>query len=437
MKCPYCGSDFAVGDIYQEKEGEVISGFVRCECSEFVIVEGILNLKIGHLNNYLIKFLKEAKPKEAVRLSLGYYAEDICRIANFLESRGLFGQALGKILLGLVKARQERAYRKYLDKNLSLYNLLGYTSFETYLKHRFSADTFWSLYPFIPIMKENKERILDLGCGGGHASFVISTYIEPKQLVCADSIFSNLYLAKKYSAKGAEFICLDANYPLPFKDGTFTLVFMLDVFHYVPGRASLASEMERVILPHGLLLLLHLHNSLNHNPATGNPLSPSGWVNLFQQLPVKVLPERNLIEDFILRNRLDIAKEYTDVELNYSNALYLVGTKDRSLFRVYEEVAAAFLSNKSHLIINPIYRIKRKRDKLILQRKFPSRSFGEEYPLTERYLPEEHTIEGKLLQIVEGSSLNLASTEVSEKDLLHIEDLMRKFIVINVPKDYY
>ena len=428
MKCPYCGSDLKIGEILKEKEGEIINGCVKCGCSEFSILDGILNLKIGLLNRYVIKLLKRGKIREALELSLWRYSESICEIATLIglkRLRGLFSI--------LMEESARHAYKKY-SRETPFYNLLGKTPSENYLKHRFSAETLWSVYPFIPLLK-TKEKILDIGCGTGHTSFIISTYVKPKELVCVDRAFRHLYQAKKYFAKDAQCICLDANYPLPFKSNIFDAIFMLDAFHYIYSRASLAREMERLLLPQGLLLLLHLHNSIKYNPAAGEPLSPSGWINLFQQLPTKALPERNLVEDFILRNELDLAKEYSEAELNSSNAICLIGTRDKSLYKTYEEIGNDFLSEKSNLIINPIYRVDHKQDKIILERIFPSESFRREYSFTEKYLPDRYVIDEEHYRIVEGKIV--ITKGILKNDLRYIEDLMKKFIIINVPRGYY
>lgn len=437
LKCPYCGTDLKVGDTYEAKEGKLISGSVKCECSTFTVLEGILNLKISPLNRFLARLVREENTGDAAALSLWSYAESLYKLASFLESTGTPGKLLGKMVLGLGQAMAQRTHRKYSDSRLSFYQLLGSSPAEMYLKHRFSAESLWSLYPFVPLLKLRKGRILDLGCGVGHASSILSSCVEPGQLVCADTMFSNLYLAKKYFAQEAEYICLDANYPLPFKEGVFDTVLMLDAFHYVEARALLAVEMQRILNQQGLLLLLHLHNSLIPNPAPGVPLSPSGWANLFQQLPVKLLPERNSIEDFALNDRLDLAKEYTMSELNSARALVIAGTRDKALYHVYPEVASDFLCNKGNLIINPIYSINHAAERLVLQRKFPNETFRKEYPFTEGYLPERYHIEGELAQVLRGRTLDIASRELSEQGFLCLEELMRKFIIINVPANYY
>lgn len=419
MKCPYCGTDFEIGDIFEGKEGEVVTGYVRCGCSEFTILEGILNLKVGLLNGYTTKLLKKGEVKKALGFSLWKYSEGICGLATLIGSK-----RWRAFLSMLMEIGAKHGYKKY-SKNISFYTLLDKDSSEIYLKHRFSAETLWLVYPFTQILK-NRERILDISCGTGHASFIISTYAKPKEMVCVDRAFRHLYQAKKYFAEDAEFICIDANYPLPFKNNTFDAIFMLDAFHYIDARASLAKEMERLLLPQGILLLLHLHNSLSYNPAAGKPLSPSGWVNLFQQLPAKASPEDNLVRDFILRNKLDLVKEYSEAELNSCNAISLIGTKDGSLFRVYEGIINDFLRHKENLIINPIYKMKERGEKILLEREFPSESFRKECPLTEQYLPQKCTINKRL---VKGRSVC-----VSDSD--EIEDLMKKFVIINVPKNY-
>ena len=432
MNCPYCGTEFSIGDVLESKKGEIVNGYIKCGCSEFPILEGILNLKIGPLNEFIIQLLKKGEVKNALGISLWKYSEGIFTIVGLLSER------LERFLLAPVGIVSNHIYRKYL-KETSFYNFLGKKASESdiYLKHRFSGETLWSVYPFIPLLK-NRERILDIGCGTGHASFIISNYAKPKEQVCVDYGFRNLYLAKKYFVENAEFICIDANYPLPFKNNTFDTIFMLDAFHYVYSRALLAREMERLLLPQGLLLLLHLHNALSDDLSIDDmPLSPLNWVSLFQQLPVKALLERNIIEDFLLKNKLDLLKEYSEVELNASNAISLIGTKDSSLFSIYEGIETELLTHKGNLIINPIYSINRRGAKVILRRHFPSESFRREFTIIETYLPEEYVIDKHLHKIMKGRALNLALTTVSEEDLHHVEYLMRKFIAINVPKNYY
>ena len=440
VRCPYCETGLSISEVFEEQDGEVLRGLVRCECSEFAILEGILNLKADHVADYFRRLVKEGRQREALGLSLGRYAdtlaESVCRVATALESNGTYYEMLGKTMLGLLKARARHEYKRRTGKGATFYSLMGGGGYQTYLKHRFSSPTFWSLYAFVPVLKERRERVLDLCCGTGHASFVVSTCVEPRELVCADNMFGSLYIARKYFSPQAQFVCLDANYPLPFRDGVFTSVLMLDAFHLVQARASLAHEMERIVSAQGLLLLPHLHNSLKYNPSAGKPLSPSGWAGLFHRFAVKDMPEAALVEDFMLRDRLDLTREYPEAEIDSSDAVHLVGSADSTLLKVFEGVSRGFLSQRRNLVINPTYSVDRRQGKPILQRQFPSESFRKEYPLAEKHLPEEYALSGGLAEAVTGRSLNASIDSLSEEDSRKLEELMRKFIVVNVPKGY-
>ena len=429
MKCPYCGSDIEIEEVYEEKGRELINGVMKCECSEYPILDGILNLKVNPLSKNALELLKEGKPKEALMLLLGPNVEGIWELTDFLQAKQP-GRFFRKVLLTKVAIWAKHISKKYLKEDLSFCDLLGKNQNQAYFKHRFSAETLWSVYPFIPLLKRNRKRILDLGCGRGHASFIISAYVKPEELACADHTFKSLYLASKYFVKETQFICLDGNYHLPFKDHTFDSVFMLDAFHYILARAQLANELKRVVSSEGLLLLLHLHNSLVYNIGAGYHLPPQAWIKLFEgdELEIKAIPERRIVENFLLDNELDLAEEYIGKELNSSNAISIIASKDESLFRVYDNVDSDVLSNKNNLVINPIYKMKEEGDKILLEREFPSEFFRKEYPLTEKYLPERCVMD-KIF--VKGRIVC-----ISDSDEIEIEDLMRKFVVINVPGNY-
>jgi SAM-dependent methyltransferase/uncharacterized protein YbaR (Trm112 family) len=422
MKCPYCGTDFENEDVYEENGGEIINGCIRCECATYPILEGILILKNTPPKGYIIEYLKNKEIEKAVALSFGDYTNDICRVADFFEPK-TGGKILKKSLLGFVNRLSKKRYKKYSNKNLSFCEVLGNGSYEVYLKHRFSSQTFWSLYPFIKLVRKKRKRILEVCCGAGHASFVISKYVNPDELICVDGEFKSLYLAKKYFSN-AEFINIDANYQLPFKDDIFSSVLMMDAFHYVDARALLAKEFERVLSKEGMLLLLHHHNALVDNVAAGKPLSPQTWVGLFD-INVMALPEKSIVEDFVLRDRLDLSKNYSEEELDWADAILMIGGADSDCF---EGLWKDILGIKENLIINPIYNMKEEGDRILLEREFPSEFFRKEYPLTEKYLPERCEIDKRFV--------NGRIVRVSDSDEIEIEDLMREFVVINVPRNY-
>lgn len=421
IRCPYCGTDLEIEEIYSENGEEIIYGCIKCECDTYPILGGILILKNAPVKKYILKYLKKKENEKAIALSFGCGVDESCRVVDILSPKPC-GKFLAERLLDFTKYLSKKRYKRYSDNDLSFCGVLGNGLTDAYFKHRFSSQTFWSLYPFIPLLRMKRKRILEVCCGAGHASFAISKYVNPDELICVDGGFMSLYLAKKYFS-AAEFINIDANYQLPFKDDTFSSIVMMDAFHYVDARALLAKEFERVLNKEGMLLFLHLHNALVENVAAGKPLSPSAWKSLFNNLDVRALPEGRIVEDFIMRNKLDLSKKYSEEELNSSGAISMIGGADLDcLDGIWKDV----LEVKDNLIINPIYKMRGKGDIILLEREFPSEFFRKEYPLTEKYLPESCVIDKK---IVRGRSVCFSDSD-------ELEDLMKKFVVINVPKNY-
>lgn len=200
MKCPYCGTDFEIEEIYSENREEIVNGCIKCECNDYPILEGILILENAPTKKYIIEYLKKKEIEKAIALPFGNYTNNICRVMDFIESK-LSGKFFKKVLLGFVNRSSERGSKKYSDKNISFCDVLGNKPRVIYFKHRFSSQTFWSLYPFIPLLRGKRKRILNVCCGAGHASFVLSKYVNPDELICVEGDFKSLYLAKKYFAK--------------------------------------------------------------------------------------------------------------------------------------------------------------------------------------------------------------------------------------------
>ena len=433
MKCPYCGSNCEIGDIYEETEEELLYGILKCRCNEYPIVEGILNLKITSLKEKIISLLREGNKKDALAISLLESAEDGYRIANLLESSG-YGRILGKVVSFILKRWINSNYKRYVTKDLSFCDLRN----DSWIKHRFSIQTLWSNYPFIPILKERGGNILDLGCWTGHLSYVIYNCVNPERMACIDRTFSSLYLNRKYFVNEADFVCFDLNYPLPFKDKIFTSVILSDTFPYIYARALLSDELDRVTLPEGFCLVAHLRNSLVHDYSsigrTIPSLPPSVWSQFFKQhFEIKVVPEKTLIEDFIERDMLDLSIEYSTDELNSSDPICIIASKDKSIFTTYKGVMEYLIQNKDHLIINPIYNIEHTKSKIILERKSLGDQFTKLYPLTEKYLPHRFILDRDILK---PKTVRVITENLSEEKSKYIEDLMKKFIIISVPSKY-
>ena len=94
---------------------------------------------------------------------------------------------------------------------------------------------------------------LDVGCGTGIFTELISDSCAPASVTAVDPAASQIATARKGVARmKAEFRLAEAQ-ELPFPDGSFDVVASSLVLNFVPDRARAMSEMLRVARPGGLI----------------------------------------------------------------------------------------------------------------------------------------------------------------------------------------
>ncbi len=417
--CPLCGAEMKIRETYEETPEMLIQGCLQCECDTFPICAGILILKDSPVKKYVLRFLKESSFQKAALFAMANYADDACRLLHFLETMP-GGRHISNIYLWFLTTYFNCLYKKHFDKKISYLDLLGEGSYHQYLKHRFSSQTFWSLYPFLPLIREHGERILEICCGSGHASFVLSRKVSPEKLVAIDGNFWNLYLTAKYFSR-ADLIQADMNVGLPFKDQQFSTVLMMDSLHYIDARALLAREIVRVTTPEGLDLILHMHNALKENMSAGRPFYPSTIDRLFPWDDIKILPEQEVIGDFMQNGRLDLSRNYTEDQRHQADALIVSRHTPENII---EEIWNQLFSPDDHLILNPMYNMDVQKEKMVIDRIWPSSAFRQEYPLTEAYLPDHFEID----------KASLPQTKEPSSELY--QKMRRNFTLLSVPENY-
>jgi demethylmenaquinone methyltransferase/2-methoxy-6-polyprenyl-1,4-benzoquinol methylase len=92
-------------------------------------------------------------------------------------------------------------------------------------------------------------RLLDVGGGTGRVSSAIRDLVD--EVVIADVSFGMLDKADRSSLKP---VC-GGSEKLPFADGSFERVIMVDALHHAIHHADSAREMFRVLKPGGLLVI--------------------------------------------------------------------------------------------------------------------------------------------------------------------------------------
>lgn len=421
LSCPYCGRQLEIAKIFSEDGMNLTNAIVNCECDRYPIVEGILVLRKGTNIKNAVEFLERNKILQAQNVLIEPKPYSLLGLV-FLELEKIDITLCHRISLFLKKMMNKPIFEGHTF--FETIDRLKWRSWGEYLKYRFSAPTFFEILPLIQLIKQTKKAVLDVACGVGHSSFVISNYVPEEKIVCVDRLFVHLYLAKKFFVKNAKFICLDANSLLPFTNKVFSSIFCLDALHYISSKFSLAREFIRTLDHDGVLLLPHLHNSLKFNPNPGEPLTPQGYADLFNNLEIRLIPEKNLIESFLLKNELDLEKKFSEAEINSSNAITLVASENKGLFKLYENLDTNYVKKDKKLVINPIYKVIERGDSLYLTADYPRHQVSY-FPLMKKYLPKSCVIEKDIFT-------SIKNRKIAKKR----EKMIKNFVLIGVPKNY-
>jgi len=107
------------------------------------------------------------------------------------------------------------------------------------------------------IAKAPRGPVLDLGAGTGYLALPMARSFPERAVVALDSspAMAAVLAAR---ARPAPVRCLVAEAggtPLPLRDGTFACVVAVNLIHELDHRAAVLAELERVLVPEGLLVL--------------------------------------------------------------------------------------------------------------------------------------------------------------------------------------
>ncbi len=110
-----------------------------------------------------------------------------------------------------------------------------------------------------------------------------------------DDSFFGLYVAKRWTAPQAEYVCCAADGSLPFPDGAFSAAFCSDAFHYFSAKATSARELKRLTRDHGIIVLFWVRNGLLEHPYAGLPLPPAGYQALVADMPHRLVADSEVL----------------------------------------------------------------------------------------------------------------------------------------------
>jgi 2-polyprenyl-3-methyl-5-hydroxy-6-metoxy-1,4-benzoquinol methylase len=96
------------------------------------------------------------------------------------------------------------------------------------------------------------ERALDVGCGEGSFTALLA---EAGASAIGVHVAEAALARARASHAGLDFRLVEVDGPLPFEDGSFDVVWASEVIEHVADTASWLSEVRRVLVPRGRLLM--------------------------------------------------------------------------------------------------------------------------------------------------------------------------------------
>jgi len=153
---------------------------------------------------------------------------------------------------------------------------LGYGGMAPYMYHRWCLPTYLSGLALLEAHAPEGATLFEVGCGLGH--FIRSWIDNSGPAIGSDLVFSNLWLARRYVAPRANFVCFDANVSFPLASHCADVSFSQDAFHYFRMKEHVMHEMRRVAA-RGIVILGHVHNARHDNFSAGLPLELDAYLS--------------------------------------------------------------------------------------------------------------------------------------------------------------
>jgi SAM-dependent methyltransferase len=414
LHCPYCGADF----------GNTALGaydILRCHCSEYPVIDRIPIVQHVDGLSSVVDAVKAGNTRAALLKALNVFRVRWARRSRWHQ---LQYHLACRWLTSATPTAFEDAVQRVRKPKI----------FADYLIHRYANLSFVSDMAFMPLIgafaarrvRDRPVRILDLACGAGHSSFLLSTWFPDASTVSVDQDFVSLCLAKRFLAPRATFVCMDVEMPSVFADDQFGVIHCLDAFHYFRSKRAIVSELCRVAEKDALWVFPHLHNALRRNMTPGIPLAPEQYAACFEQVAPLLFDEAQVLPpapgDPIRRPEPD-----SFGKLSNAQSVALIGG-GRDVLGCDEPLTAWLSERRSSLRLNPIFRGDWSRGTLRVQRAWPNEVLREECAALDAFLPQRLDIEG-------GDLVRFLSDD-AECDGGLVRTLINRFVLVPLPPGY-
>ncbi len=449
LECPFCGGSLSITRRDPEAGEEVESGILRCACGEIPVVGGIpifrregrvdvmlqtrdASSSVGPSVASILELVRSGHGEEALRLLLVPPDRSIRKA--LLAAELLPARRQGRVRTALQSAWARRARKRSgaLLENppkataaevlSDHYRGLGRPEHFHHFFHRFSQPRHLTSLALAELLAGGRGAGLDLACGPGHTLHALTTRAPERPWIGLDRNFFELYFARRWTAPRADYVCADADGPLPFSQGVLGGALCSDAFHNFLRKRLCAAELLRAVAPDGVILLSRIGNRLVE-PREGYELDPDEYRALFPGVASRLVSDRALLDRYVSGRAPDLSGEPAPEELAREKWLSLVVDRTGRALRDHGAFPA-WPHGFGRMRVNPLYAedvTNRGRWSL----RMPSAWFEFENGACRAYMPES----------VELSDEVVADLEAGRRTA-ETEELVRRCVVLGFPDKY-
>jgi uncharacterized protein YbaR (Trm112 family) len=407
LRCSFCGSRLElVESMYHTTSGAGIdNGVLGCQCCLYPIVDGIPVMHLQPRANAAREHIEAGRPDRALRTMVGLESDaDADRFEEAAKS-------------------PSSTYRDIVEA-------LGPGFEGGYFLYRFSDPTYVVAQAVVRAVAgtvlKGTGRAIDICGGSGHLTRTLLEVTSTPPIL-ADLYFAKIWLARRFTAIGCEPVCCDGNGAFPFARGAFDYAMCSDAFMFIWTKRLFVGEMSRLVdgpRGPGTTVIAHTHNQLTWSPSHGQPLTPSGYRNLYEGIVPRIFGEANFFQDVVAGGPLDLTRVDSDAELNGNPALTIIATGDDAVFARHDLEPPR--APRGLYRVNPLYEASAETGRLRLRLKFPDADYEYEYGACRAYLPDETSLELSALERLESGG-----------PLDELIEPIRRRVLVDLPKNYY
>jgi SAM-dependent methyltransferase/uncharacterized protein YbaR (Trm112 family) len=440
LRCPSCGGTLSLSKS-ERISPEPEYGVLTCYCGRYPIVAGIPVLRkgtigsAGQTSEEVITLIERGRQREALFSLLTPpglppsqswirslpSTTGINRVKSFAAERS-------------VRGWQEEATALLADEKTTACNFLDlYFSrnenkiVRDYFAFRFGNGRYLVGLSFAASLARQPDRaLLDLGCGCGHLTRGLVQQAGDRPVVGVDQSFYGLYIAKRWTAPQAEYVCCPADVSLPFPDGAFSAAFCSDAFHYFSAKTTSSRELKRLTRDNGIIVLIWVRNALLKHPYAGSPLPPAGYEALFDDMPHCLVADSEVLARYLRKQGPPLAQSAEIENLAREPVLSIIASHRQDVF-VEHGTFEDWPHARGRLGLNPLY-VEENRDRrgsVSLRRSFPSPLYEQLNEECKSYLPVSVDVNERIwTELLNGNHTQ------------EIEALIKQCVLLAIPERY-